>query len=200
LLAEAQRQAEQLKKQSAEQGKKEGQAQGFSEGTNVGKKTGHDQALNEHRTKLTQLIQAMTAALSELDKQRQTLETEATTDVVELAMAIARRVTKRQADLDPAVLTENIKEAMKIVVHAADLRIAVHPSQKQTLLAELPNLQLQWPALTHAELIDEPTLSPGGCRIYSRQGFIEADLDKQLDRVMANLLPGKEELTTDGHR
>ena len=129
----------------------------MAQGTEAGKKSGHDQALAEHRTQLTQVIQALTASLANFNKQRQTLETEATADVVALAMAIARRVTKRQTDLDPGVLTANLSEIMKLVVHAADLRIVVHPSQKEMLLKELPNLQLQWPALTHAELIDEPT-------------------------------------------
>jgi flagellar assembly protein FliH len=191
LITEAQKQSEQLKKQAAEQGKKEGFAQGLAEGIQTGKKTGHDQAVTEHRAKITQVVQSLTTALTDFDKQRQSLSTEAATDVVELALAIARRITKRQADLDPAVLTANISEAMKLVVHADDLRISVHPSQKQTLTEELPNLQLAWPTLAHAELVDDPTLSPGGCVVRSRQGIVDADLDHQLDRVMANLLPEK---------
>jgi flagellar assembly protein FliH len=189
LLTEAQKQAEQLKKQSIEQGYKDGFAKGTAEGTQAGKKSGHDQALAEHRSQLTQLVQAITAAICDFNKQRQTLETEAISDVVALAMAIARRVTKRQCDLDPGVLAANLSEAMKLVVHATDLRVAVHPSQKKTLLDELPNLQMQWPALAHVELIEDPKLSLGGCRVQSRQGVINADLDQQLDRVMANLLP-----------
>jgi flagellar biosynthesis/type III secretory pathway protein FliH len=198
MLEDAEKQAEQLKRLAAEQGKKEGFAQGLAEGTQAGKKAGHDQALNEHRTQFTQLIQSINTALGSFEKQRQSLETQGVTDVVALAMSIARRVTKLQSTIDPEVLTANLHEAMKLVVHGADLRIAIHPSQKKTLTAELPNLQLQWPALAHAELIEDPALSPGGCRVLSRQGIIDADLDQQLDRVMANLLPEKKEkLATD---
>jgi len=32
-------------------------------------------------------------------------------------------------------------------------------------------------------------LELGGCRIYSRQGQVDADLDVQLERVVSDLLP-----------
>ena len=41
----------------------------------------------------------------------------------------------------------NLQEAMKLVVDATDVRIAIHPSQRKTLDAALPQLQLQWPQL-----------------------------------------------------
>ena len=68
------------------------------------------------------------------------------TEVVRLAIAIADRVTKRRASLGPQVLTDNIIAAVKMVVHAADLRIAVNPAQRQTLLEILPKLAIEWPS------------------------------------------------------
>lgn len=191
LLIAAQKHAEQLKRQAIEHGRREGQSQGLREGTQQGLKNGHDQAVNEARAQLTQLIQSMTQAMRQIETQRGALEAEAVTGVIELAMAIARRVTKRQAQIDPGVLSANLVEALKLVVRAADLRVAVHPSQRQMLLKELPNLQMDWPNLAHVELIDDPAISPGGCKIHTRQGLVSADLDEQLDRVMANLLPAK---------
>ena len=41
----------------------------------------------------------------------------------------------------------------------------------------------------HVELTDDATLAPGGCRIYTRGGRVDAALDEQLDRVIADLLP-----------
>jgi flagellar assembly protein FliH len=109
--------------------------------------------------------------------------------VVKLAIAIARRVTKRQGQADPQVLMANLVEAMKLVVHAADVRIAVHPSQQQTLADELPRLRLAWPRLQHVDLVEDASLSPGGCRILTHQAQVDADLDVQLDRVVADLFP-----------
>jgi flagellar biosynthesis/type III secretory pathway protein FliH len=53
----------------------------------------------------------------------------------------------------------------------------------------LPLLRLEWPSLRHVELVEDATLSPGGCRVFTRGGRIDADLDEQLDRVIDELLP-----------
>jgi flagellar assembly protein FliH len=109
--------------------------------------------------------------------------------VVKLAASIARRVTKLQAAIDPQVLVENLKEAMKLAIQAADVRIVINPEQRKVLLEELPRLQLHWPSVKHVELIDDPTVGPGGCRIITRQGEIDARIEEQLDRVIADLAP-----------
>jgi len=189
LLAAAQVEAEQLQQQAHELGREEGFVEGKQQGLAEGRAAGHEQASGEHRKNLTQLVSAVTQMIEEIESSRQRLAAESIGDVVDLAVAIGRRVTKRQGAIDPAVLTTNLAEAMKLVIHASDVRIAVHPTQKETLDGELPRLRLQWPNLQHVELTEDSTLSPGGCRIVTREGQIDADLDVQLDRVVADLMP-----------
>jgi flagellar assembly protein FliH len=193
LLHDAQNEAEALKEQAKADGLCEGLELGRAEGLRLGTEAGHAQALAEHREQFTQTIAALSAAASELDAGRQRLEADGLREVVQLAAAIARRVTKRQGLIEPDVLAANVTEAMRLVIHAADVQIAVHPDQRATLVAALPHLRTEWPSLKHVDLVDDPTLSPGGCRIFARGGQVDADLDTQLDRVIADLLPdGKE--------
>ena len=77
----------------------------------------------------------------------------------------------------------------KLVVKAADVRIAIHPSQRKTLDAALPRLALQWPSLSHVQIIEDPSIAPGGCRVFTEHGQVNADLDAQLDRIAGELLP-----------
>ncbi len=193
LLIEAQREAEGLKAAAKVEGLVEGKREGLAKGLEEGRKNGAQQALSEHRTSLTQLIKSLTEAAADLDRSRQQLQAEALTEVIHLAVAIAQRVTKRQGLIEPRVLVENVNESMKLVVASSDVRIALHPSQKQYFLEALSNLQMTWPALQHVQLIEDATLAPGGCRIFSRGGQIDADLDGQLDRVVADLMPNLEE-------
>lgn len=188
-LIEAQKEGEALKAAAKVEGLALGKREGLAKGLEEGRKSGQQQALSEYRAALAQLITALAKSSVDLDAARQQLEAEALTEVIDLAVAIASRVTKRQGLIDPQVLVANVNEAMKLVVSSSDVRIALHPSQKQTLLDALPLLELVWPALKHVQLIDEETLAPGGCRIFSRGGQIDADLDGQLDRVIADLMP-----------
>jgi flagellar assembly protein FliH len=189
LLAEAQREGEMLKAKAREEGFAEGKAEGTAKGLEEGRKTGHDAALAEIKPQLAKTFAALTAAVNQLEADRHDLECAGINEVVKLAAAIARRVTKLQARLDPAVLAENLKEAMKLAVQAADVRIVIHPDQRSTLEKELPRLQMHWPSVKHVELFDDPAVGMGGCRIITGQGEIDARIDSQLDRVIADLAP-----------
>ena len=197
LLVEAQREAEELKAQAHAEGLAEGRRDGLAQGRQEGAKAGAAQALAEHKAQLTAVFNALSAAAAQLDASRRELEANGLKEVVSLATAIARRVTKRQGLIDPGVLTDNLGEAMKLVAHAADVRIAVHPAQRKVLEEALPALRLSWPNLAHVELVQDASLAPGGCRIFTARGQIDADLDSQLDRVVADLLPSEGSAAAD---
>ena len=189
LLAEAQREAAELKRNAHAHGLAEGRTEGLARGTEQGRAEGLRQALDEHRGQLTAAVNALGGAMTELDASRAALESAALEEVVQLAIAVARRVTKRQGLIDPAVLSENLREAMKLVVHAGDVKVAINPAQRQTLEVALPAMRLEFPRVGHVELTDDPSVEAGGCRIYAGGGQIDATLDEQLDRVVADLLP-----------
>jgi flagellar assembly protein FliH len=189
LLTVAQSEAEMLKREGHATGLAEGKKQGLAEGLEAGKKSGHEQALAEFREKFTTAVAALSKAAQQFDASRGEMNANGQRSLIELAAAIARRVTKRQAMLDPAVLSANLQGAMKLVSHWTDVRIAVHPNQMATLQAEMPNLKMSWPQLQHVQLIEDKTLAIGGCRVFTVNGMVDGDLDSQLDRVIEQLLP-----------
>jgi flagellar assembly protein FliH len=109
--------------------------------------------------------------------------------VVQLSVAIARRLAKRQGLIEPQVLLENLRQVMSFVAHSSDVRIAIHPQQKKTLEAVLPQLHLQWPNLKHVEILEDEAVAPGGCRVFTGHGGVDADLDAQVDQIVGDLLP-----------
>jgi flagellar assembly protein FliH len=102
-------------------------------------------------------------------------------------------LTKRQAALDPNVTVANVAEALKLVMHASDVRVAIHPSQHAALAEVLPRLKLQWPTLEHVEIVADAAVAPGGCRIFTAHGEVDGGLDTQLNLIVADLLPDHQE-------
>jgi flagellar biosynthesis/type III secretory pathway protein FliH len=190
LLAAAQAEAELIRQQAQAEGLAQGTKQGVAEGTEQGKQAGLQQALAEHRAKLQQAVQSVSSAMSALNASRDELEAGALAEVVKLSLAIARRVIKRESIADPQILIGNLADVMKLVIQCVDIRIAIHPAQRSTLDAALPQLRLTWPNLTHVKIIDDASLEPGGCRVLTENGAVDADIWGQLDRITAELLPG----------
>jgi flagellar biosynthesis/type III secretory pathway protein FliH len=137
---------------------------------------------------ITLAIRALKEAARNVQAAVEHVENDALQDVVELALAIAERVTKRSGLVDPNVLAENVREAMKMVVRANGLRVAIHPQQAQTLRQLLPSLQIDWPALANVEIVEDRTVDPGGCRVATTHGQIDATLAAQLDRITTKLI------------
>ncbi|MCS7033935.1 MAG: FliH/SctL family protein [Phycisphaerae bacterium] len=186
MLAKARAEAEVIRKQAHEHGFEQGRQQGLRQGREEGTDIGRREALEEKRAELTSLFQAIRSILHQLEQSRQELLVSAANDVVRLAVAIARRVVRRVAE-QPAVLTDTLEAALKHVVGHNDVRIVIHPSQRALLLDSLKSLQLQWPALKHAELIGDSAIAPGGARILTSHGEVDATLDGMIDRIAAEI-------------
>jgi flagellar assembly protein FliH len=192
IIAGAQTEAIEIQRRAHSQALAAGHKQGLEMGKAEGKKSGHAAALAEHGAAMTKVVQALSKAVQEIEHNRLELQNRGLTEVIDLASAIARRVTKRQGIVDPEVLTANLREAMSLAVHAADVRIALHPSQLEKLQAELPALRLAWPQLKHVQLTEDPSIAPGGVKVQCTHGLIDGDLSMQLDRVIGELMPSSD--------
>jgi flagellar assembly protein FliH len=191
IVSQAHAEAAQIKEQVKAGALVDGLKQGLLEGREKGRTEGHDAAIAENRQALQHLIVQLTSACQQLEAARQELQSNVVEELIQLAVSIAQRATKRLSELDPQVAVANVSEAVKLAVHAHAVRIAVHPSQRATLEDLLPRMRLHWPKLEHVELVDDDTLSPGGCRVYTGGGVIDASLETQIARIAQDLVPGR---------
>ena len=189
VLADAQRAGEDLSELAQAEGAATGHREGFAKGVEEGRAQGHSQALAEHSEQFVAAVQTLASAMEELNARRREFEEGVVREVIALSVRIAERVIKRYGVQDPSMLTDNVAEALKLVIGMHKLRIAIHPSQNQVLADALPRLKLEFPTLEHAEIVEDASLNPGGCRLLTRQGQIDADLDEQLQRIAADLVP-----------
>jgi len=105
-------------------------------------------------------------------------------------MAIARRVAWHVGREHREVVLANLEEAVKLVGARTDVTIAVNPLDAEAARAfakSLIDMREQWQKV---RIVDEPEISPGGCRVQWGSGSIDATLETQLDRIDAELSAG----------
>jgi flagellar assembly protein FliH len=194
-LVEAQAAAEVLKAEAYAQGLAEGKKQGIVQGKIEGEKTGEQKAFDAEKARLSEVIATLISATEVLNQKRAELVDRADAEVLPLALCIARKVTRRLGALDPRVVEANMKEAVRLVVNKHTIHIAVHPSQLQHIDSVSAVLKMQWPQLQHIAMIEDTTIAPGGCRVRTAGGDIDADLESQLDRIARELVPESQSQT-----
>jgi len=188
VLGQARVDAEQIRSRAREEGMEQGRLDGRKQGIEEGRTLGRQQAFEQHRTALDELSRTLVEMLREVEAARDALVAEAQRDVIRLALAIARRVTRRLGESDDDVLRVNAADAVRLAVSRSDLRVAIHPSQLDLMQQTLAELQVNFPKLRHAEVAADETVAPGGCRVHTAGGVIDADLEAQVQRIADDLL------------
>ena len=123
-----------------------------------------------------------------LDSSRKELEAAAVQDVLKLALLLTEKLTHRIAAIDPSVAVANVASAVRLVCSTNNVRIAIAPKDRAAVQDALPALKIQLPRLQSIELVDDPQLAPGGCKIFAAGGDIDASLETQLQLIVGDLL------------
>ncbi|MEP7186505.1 MAG: FliH/SctL family protein [Rhodanobacter sp.] len=153
-----------------EQAREEGYAAGQAEGLAAAK-----QQLDEQLVRLAALYEAAARPLESLDAQTEQ-------ELARLATLIASRVVGRELQLAPALIVQTVREAAAALPAATrELRVHLHPDDL-VLLRELGAAEEHW------QLLADPTLARGDCRMESERSRLDARVETRLAAVIDAVL------------
>jgi flagellar assembly protein FliH len=149
-----------------------------SAGAREGEEAGRRRAAAELQPQLERLARSA----AEISAMRARLRKEAEEDLVGLAIAIARRVLRREITVDPEALRGVVRAALEKVEAREINRLWAHPSQAQMLAAWLKD------AGAHAvEVIADPSRELGAVVLESSRGDLDASIETQLHEIERGL-------------
>ncbi len=189
IIAEAQTQAATLADEAAPRGFAEGREQGLVEGREEGCQVGREETIGQYTEQLASLAESWTAAIDAFETDRSAALQTAREDIVELAMAMAARITRRVIEADPSVVQDQVAEAISLVSASSVMALSINPDDRKLVQAVLPALCERLEAGKHVELRDDPLVERGGCVLSTGKGVIDATLEKQIERIAEVLLP-----------
>jgi flagellar assembly protein FliH len=133
--------------------------------------------------RLTAPLASLGTAAQELAAMRARVRAEAEQGVVNLAIAIARRVLHREIATDPVALLGVVKSAAARL-NARELhRLRVSPKDAATIHEHRDRIGLP-PGL---EIIADPALVPGGAIFETARGELDASVETQIDEIERGL-------------
>jgi flagellar assembly protein FliH len=153
-------------------------AKGFAEGQRAGAAAAQQET--------AALAKKLAATLDDLMRVRNEMIRHTEKQMVQLALAVARRVVHREVSLDPQVLMTMMRVALERVSDAARVTVRLNPADHQSVTA----------ALNGTATSDQVTLAAdgrvprGGCRVESEYGDVDAGVDAQIQEIARALLGG----------
>ena len=142
-----------------------------------GEAKGHAQAQAECEPVLAKLA----VTLGELADFRPRLRDEAESDVVQLALAIARRILHRELSVDPSAIQALVQIALQRLERQEVYRVRIHPAQAASIRAALAAHHREF------ELHEDPRLEPGALIFETNRGKMDASVTAQFEEIERGL-------------
>jgi len=133
-------------------------------------------ALDARVKQLDSILQFLSRPLHELD-------TQVDQELSQLALAVGKQLARRELRVDPAQVIAIIRESLSLLpASARDVRIHLHPDDAAVVRERLSSTtnERAW------TVVEDPTLSRGGCIVRSENSQVDAKLESRIHAVVVS--------------
>jgi flagellar assembly protein FliH len=152
----------------------------FAKGYEQGERAGSEAAGQRGEAMLRRLADTLT----ELTALRATMIRQTETQLVELALAVARRVVHREVALDRNLLIAIARVALDRLGESVQVTVRLHPEEYEATAAA----RVAESAGSGVAFVADPRVGRGGCRVESELGMVDAGVDAQIQEIARALL------------
>lgn len=103
--------------------------------------------------------------------------------LVDISLAVAKKVVKKIAEHDKELVLRNIKEALGNVKNVVRLTIRVNPSDWEISDKYQSQLKEMLESIEEINFLQDPTIEVGGCVVETDLGVIDAKISSQLSEI-----------------
>ncbi len=175
-LADARRRQEAEARQRLQQAEARGYEAGFARAqAEVSARTA---ALDERVKRLDEALRLLARPFSQLDAQVER-------ELVQLALAVGRHLARRELRVEPTQVIAIVREALaQLPATAREVRVHLHPEDAAVMRERLsaPAAERVW------TLVEDPTLSRGGCLVQSEASRIDARFESRVAAIAASTM------------
>lgn len=142
-------------------------------------------AMAEQRFESTS--QALTQALEDVSRLRGSLAQTGSQDMLRLVMAVSEQIVRRSIAADPTLVLAIIENALQASVRADSYRVRINPDDLEGVTKQKPLFLASISGLKNISFEADAGITPGGCRVDSELGDVDATIETQLESIRAAL-------------
>lgn len=176
---------EMLSAEKLEEIRQQAHAEGFEQGRHEGVQAGQKQVAAQVQ-RLNQILNALAEPLRDVNARVEQ-------ELVQLALAVARQVVRREVSIEPAQVIAVVREAIAALPsHAERIQVFLHPDDAALMRDHTAGTE----SAAAWRILEDPALTRGGCRVTSENSHIDATLESRLAAVVEQLMGGPDDGTS----
>ena len=106
---------------------------------------------------------------------------------IRLAAAMAEKIIRRELVGDPTISEEWLAEALRLAAGSSEITVRLAPGDVEHLKHHAETLKESVAGLGEMRFVADASISVGGCRVETRHGSIDNQLQTQLERLTEEL-------------
>lgn len=172
-------QIDEARETAIREGHKIGEEKGFAKGEREG--------LQEAKLDWQTLMQETEMLIQELQTSRMSLLKSSEEEMIHLVIAFARSVIKAEVDSREEIILRNLDAAINKVADVDKIVLRINIRDKAMCEAHKDNLLRRLGTVSDLRIIEDQTLSPGGVKIETSVGTIDATIESQTQELEQSL-------------
>ncbi|MEC4673041.1 MAG: FliH/SctL family protein [Nitrospirota bacterium] len=179
-------QAERLAREQAEKDKEPPHdcSQLQQEAFEAGLVQGREEARNPAEVE----VQRALSLVAQTEQLRLESARQAEFNIVELALAMAKKVIHRETSLDAGIAVEQVRQLVQSIAEKGLITVRAHPSEMAHLQSFRAFVVCADGEPARLSFEGDESIQPGGCIVESSQYFIDATVETQLDKIWQEMI------------
>ncbi len=189
LITQADQEAERIRNLAQQNGYENGRTEGFRDIEAEIQQRARELAQEEIDRRWQTTLPALEKLVQEVSREKESWIAAWERSAVKLSIAIAERIMRRQIQVHDRVPLEMVRESLLLASGQQELTVQIHPLDLEGLGNEIQHIQRMISPVGQIHFIPDANCRRGGCLIRTINGTIDARLETQLDRILAELIP-----------
>lgn len=153
------------------------------EGYNQGYEEGFEKAFENSNKEIDKLLEKLKKILGETINKRNKIIDSAETQLIEVAILVAKRVVKILTERDKGIVVRNIQEALRRIKGRTKITIRVNIDDLEVSARHKDEFYQMLDKIEGVTVLEDPNVDVGGCIIETDFGDIDARINTQLNEI-----------------
>jgi flagellar assembly protein FliH len=175
IVQDANRQAEQIRRQAEVAGRKAAE-------------DAVDRMLEEKLARrMETLVPALEQSARHLEDAKGELLRQWEKSTLHVATSIAKRIIRRELSQQPQIALDIIADTLRLATGFGQIKLHINPADYEHLGGQIERLAATVCHVAPTDVVADPEVSPGGCRVATTYGQIDQQIESQLARIEEEL-------------
>jgi flagellar biosynthesis/type III secretory pathway protein FliH len=190
ILTAAKAQALEIKSEAAEAGHAEGYARGLAQGTAKGAAQAQADAQAHIHAQTAGLVDLTNAIVAQLAAAKDQALAHMRHDMLNLSLQLASKIVGQVAVSDIGAARANLEKVLQLCSGSGEIVLKVNPGQLRRLQEHCDDLTEALAVQGAVRLLGDESVGPGGVKLISGSGEIDATIETQLANLAKGLVGG----------